>query len=383
MYLTPAPSPSPPTQPTESRNIEEAGRYLQLIPGLVSDDRGDSGKVEEIKTTPLFTQNLRTSLDTIPGLAAGCADRHLHQYGLLGIRDATYNARYSDACETLPAEQNLVFANMNAPWSTFICGSQGAGKSHTLSVLLENSLLASSAAGRNPNPLAGIVFHYDNFTGYESTQLCEAAWLCSAGIPVRVLVSPSNLHAMRKLYRKLPGLTKEAPRPEVVPLYFQQHHLNVSRIMTLMAVSENGTVPLYIEVLFKILRDMSMQFRGANGLDYLDFKERLAHQGFTKEQKGPLKMRLALLESFLAHNEQSAQSAARLSTMFSSAQGTLTIVDLSCPFVNENDACALFSICLSIFMEGRGSGGRVIALDEAHKVSTASLRSAPGWLVAQ
>jgi len=27
-------------------------------------------------------------------------------------------------------------------------------------------------------------------------------------------------------------------------------------------------------------------------------------------------------------------------------QGSLTIVDLSCPFVTENDACVLFSICL-------------------------------------
>lgn len=49
--------------------------------------------------------------------------------------------------------------------------------------------------------------------------------------------------------------------------------------------------------------------------------------------------------------------------------GTLTIVDLSCPFVDENAACALFTICLELFLEDRNSAGRVVALDEAHKVS--------------
>lgn len=48
--------------------------------------------------------------------------------------------------------------------------------------------------------------------------------------------------------------------------------------------------------------------------------------------------------------------------------GTLTIVDLSCPFVDESAACALFDICLALFLEERGNVGRIIALDEAHKV---------------
>ena len=38
---------------------------------------------------------------------------------------------------------------------------------------------------------------------------------------------------------------------------------------------------------------------------------------------------------------------------FQADQGTLTIVDLSCPFVNENDACSLFTMCLSLFMENQ------------------------------
>ena len=48
--------------------------------------------------------------------------------------------------------------------------------------------------------------------------------------------------------------------------------------------------------------------------------------------------------------------------------GTMTIVDLSCPCVTAESACALFNICLGIFMGHEEDIGRVIALDEAHKV---------------
>ena len=54
-------------------------------------------------------------------------------------------------------------------------------------------------------------------------------------------------------------------------------------------------------------------------------------------------------------------------TIWSFESGTLTIVDLSCPFVDENAACALFNIAMALFLEERGTAGRIIALDEAHK----------------
>jgi hypothetical protein len=49
--------------------------------------------------------------------------------------------------------------------------------------------------------------------------------------------------------------------------------------------------------------------------------------------------------------------------------GSLTIVDLSCPCIEASSACALFDMCLSIYLEQKTTIGRVIALDEAHKVS--------------
>jgi hypothetical protein len=47
---------------------------------------------------------------------------------------------------------------------------------------------------------AALVFHYDNFTSDSSAQLCEAAYQCSSGIPVRVFVFASNYKTTRRLY---------------------------------------------------------------------------------------------------------------------------------------------------------------------------------------
>ncbi|KIV80639.1 hypothetical protein PV11_08127 [Exophiala sideris] len=368
----------------EERESNRDQDYLRLVHGGKDDlqqisDTGTgsasnaSTTLEEVKTTPLFSGQVLSGLrrGDIANLAGQGEAAVFPQYGLLAARTETYPRSDASSMHLSPTSENLVFSNMNAPWSAFMCGSQGAGKSHSLTCLLENCLLSDSPAAHNPKPLAGLVFHYDRFSGDASTQLCEAAYLCTAGIPVRILVSPSNFRAMHKLYSNLPGLPDNAMKPKVIPLRIQQQQLDVTRIMTMMAMNDKGQSPLYMEVLYQILRDLAIQNNGS-GVDYLSFKTRLEGQGFQGGQNGPLRLRLQLLESFLAHPDQSVEAQDLLDGIFTSTQGTLTIVDLSCPFVNENDACALFTICLSLFMEKRGDCGRVIALDEAHKFLTKS-----------
>ena len=141
-----------------------------------------------------------------------------------------------------------VFLNVSSPWSAFLCGSQGSGKSHAVASMLENCLIPSGL-GELPHPLAAMVFHWDRFTSYGSNQICEAAYLCSAGIPVKVLVSPTNYWKMKQAYENLSGLPRTATKPKVIPLQFQEKHLDVSRMMNMMAVTDkDGPVPLYIEV---------------------------------------------------------------------------------------------------------------------------------------
>jgi len=90
-----------------------------------------------------------------------------------------------------------IYQNITAPSSVFICGSQGSGKSHTLSCMLENCLLPSEANSL-PRPLTGIVFHYDYFTSDAGGSPCEAAYLSShPAVKVRVLCPPTNIVQIR------------------------------------------------------------------------------------------------------------------------------------------------------------------------------------------
>jgi hypothetical protein len=344
----------------------ERQAHLKLIKGAKADGYGSSveeGLLHAIKSTPIFSRRVRLVLEHGEILGQDMpADRFFPQYGFLGLREATFGPD-SGQDRSHPSEvreQDLIYANINSPWSAFICGSQGSGKSHTLSCLLENALLKSDACVL-PNPLAGIMFHYDNFTSCETTQICEAAYLCSLGIPVRVLVSPVNLPNMRRLYANLPGLPANAPKPRVEPLHFREQQLNIGNMLTLMAVDDGARTPLYMDVIKSILKEMALKRGGAPGVDYREFKKKIGEQNFTRDQISPLNMRLQLLEDFL-------KESADMEGIWSFHEGTLTIVDLSCPFISQNDACALFTICLGLFMEGRSKAGRIVALDEAHKV---------------
>lgn len=170
-----------------SQLAQEAARHL----ALVMSNNHTAGPTrtrldEELRTAPLFTSLAQRAIEAEAGQQTNETSeqnkpRFHQQHGLLGLRLLSTNTANNRA-----DINQLVYANVSAPWSAFICGSQGSGKSHTLACLLENALIAPSPAGSLSSPLAGLVLHYDKFTAFSSTQLCEAAYLCSSGIPVRV-----------------------------------------------------------------------------------------------------------------------------------------------------------------------------------------------------
>ena len=261
-----------------------------------------------------------------------------------------------------------MMGNVNMPWSAFICGSQGAGKSHTLCCLLENALVPNHEAGVLPSPLAGLVMHYDSYSSQSTTQLCEAAYLCSSGIPVNILVSPSNIWAMKRLYNNLPGLPPGSPRPKVLPLYLEENQLDVARILKLMAVDPTSEkTPLYMEIVMSIVRQMAME---GEQFTYTGFRERLAKAKWLSGQKAPLDLRLQLLDTFMepSHLTTSTRPAKSKENIWAFEPGSLTIVDLSDPFISSDEACTIFAISLSLFLEQRNKCGRIVAMDEAHKV---------------
>lgn len=143
--------------------------HLSLLKNCSDED------ANEIFTSPIFTPAAKKGVD-----AVFSTKRTFQQYGLLG-GDVEGNAK-----------DPRLFYNVSAPSSAFICGSQGSGKSHTLSCLLENCLVPS-VANILPNPLTGLVFHYDTFVSEASGNICEAAYLASSkDVRVRVLCAPTN-----------------------------------------------------------------------------------------------------------------------------------------------------------------------------------------------
>ncbi|RAL66257.1 hypothetical protein DID88_005928 [Monilinia fructigena] len=112
-----------------------------------------------------------------------------------------------------------------------------------------------------------------------------------------------------------------------------------------MAFDPNSdNVPLYMGAVMSIIREIAMS--GVK-FTYTLFRQRLANRR--------------------PRTRRSSKPAAAEENIWSFQPGSLTIIDLSDPFLSTGDACCLFSICLSIFLENRGECGQVVVLDEAHK----------------
>ncbi|KZV91508.1 hypothetical protein EXIGLDRAFT_648219 [Exidia glandulosa HHB12029] len=305
--------------------LAAAPRRRMVAPG--------SGRRHERVTAPLVTYSaLARALDDFP------------QRGLLGEDEA----------------EERVYFNANTPSSGVICGVQGAGKSHTVSCILENALLQDERIGNLPQPLAALVFHFDEQDG---DRACEAAYLSMPsqhfddGAHVRrvtVLASPSNLNGRRRAYRSLPNVN-------VQPLYLAESDLTASRMLALMGWSEANieAMPLYMHTVMQILRDM-----GNDGFNYSEFKRQLELQQFDMKQKLMLGHRLRLLDGFLAPGRSS------LSQYFGC--GAMVLVDLTDPFMDGLMASVLFDIVLGSFMGWKSATGKIVVLDEAHKYLTNS-----------
>jgi hypothetical protein len=167
---------------------------------------GTQQEVYEATTTPIFTMPVLKHFESD-------SQPLFPQYGLLaGLSDVLCGKIANQ--ETVSTSLNKdprIFLNIAAPSSAFICGSQGSGKSYTLSCLLESCLM-SSDAGKLPRPLTGLVFHYDAFICDYGGSPCEAAYLSSnPKIEVRVLCSPTNLQTIQASFNPIQSSRSEIP----------------------------------------------------------------------------------------------------------------------------------------------------------------------------
>jgi hypothetical protein len=190
--------------------------------------------VEELRMAPLVWWKVKEHFEPQQQVARG--------YAVLG------HVPENDVSIPEGATRTPVLLNTDSPWSAFLCGSQGSGKSHALSCMLENCLLTDETIlpqlGLNPHPLAGLVFHYDRCQG---SGVCEAAYLCTS-VPTTVLVSPSNYGRLKMAYEAM--AQKLGATITVKQLYILPKYLDTERMKTLMAVGKEDEVPLYMQVSF-------------------------------------------------------------------------------------------------------------------------------------
>lgn len=85
---------------------------------------------------------------------------------------------------------------------------------------------------------------------------------------------------------------------------------------------------------------------------------------FNPAQLSGLEQRLALLNSFMA-GKKDKKNKLKGSRFVS---GVLTIVDLSDPFIDPASACGLFEVLTRLFVRADVGTGKVLVVDEAHKV---------------
>lgn len=320
---------------------------------------------EETRTAPLFSQEVAEI--TKRQIAVKDYSYPFTQYGLLAGRTRSGGP---DVEGTRQKEETdpRIFLNVSAPWSAFICGSQGSGKSHSLACMLENCLVSHKVLGSLPHPLTAVVFHYDPLASVAG-QVCEAVYLCSPNVEVRVLVSPTSYHRMARLYGNLEGLP---PGCKVViePLILKEEYLDVERVKTFMVTDGGEGLPLYMHSVFRVLREMALEPGAKPGIDFLDFRTRVEGLDLTLSQKIPLGLRMDLLQEFIEDQKVRGRKQTKKGNNWEPVPGRLTIIDLSCHFLDVSTACTLFDIYLGVFLEQKLSIGRLVALDEAHKVWT-------------
>ncbi|TFK76039.1 hypothetical protein BDN72DRAFT_831482 [Pluteus cervinus] len=282
-------------------------------------------------------------------------DQDSTQYGVLGSIIATVSMEHT----YIPQDPRL-YVNTNAPFSAVVCGVQGSGKSHTVSVLLENMFVTDCPPiGSLKQPLAGLVLHFGE--GGPGTSPCEAAWLARAVKPgitpprVSVYVSKSSLNTMRAVYAPL------GENVTVEPLYFDESELDAQAFLTMMALDQAEELPLYAQIILSILRDLGENY------SFKAFTNQLQQykEGFNPKQKSALAQRLSLITSFL-NPAPSGEQTRRF------ASGQLTIIDLSDPFIDAASACGIFEIMARVFQRERIDTGKVTVVDEAHKYISAN-----------
>ena len=99
-------------------------------------------------------------------------DKRVASVVAAGDRSACKESALFGSVMLSPGISQPVYLNVHSPFCLTVCGVQGAGKSHTLAVVLESCLIPFMFGGlvELDQPMAALMFHYDQ----SETNVCEA-----------------------------------------------------------------------------------------------------------------------------------------------------------------------------------------------------------------
>lgn len=266
-----------------------------------------------------------------------------------------------------------IYINTHEPFSIFLVGIQGSGKSHSLACILESCLLAPDEHKliKLNQPLSTLVFHYDTNIG----SICEVTGLTSPSSidnlkkfninhqkyhverdNMIVLVSPSYYHQRKVFY---------GDHCKVAPLLLKWQSLTADHIKNLMGIGD-GENQLYISTLLDMLR----KYQRSKCLPtFSSFVAEIKEKCGLISQRGPLIQRLALLESIIAESDINKDLIVESYNLSIVTPGLLVIVDLTDPLLSKDEANSIFQVLTEQYraIPSNISGGKLLALDEAHK----------------
>jgi hypothetical protein len=107
-----------------------------------------------------------------------------------------------------------------------------------------------SLVGNSSKPLSGLVLHFGE--AGTSSLPCEAAWVSRPNEKqydckppkVKVYVSPASLETMKHAYCTI------GDHVSVVPLRFTESELDAQAFISMMAVGNTDSAPLYMQIVF-------------------------------------------------------------------------------------------------------------------------------------
>ena len=271
--------------------------------------------------------------------------------------------------------QEAVYLNTHEPFCFATVGVQGAGKSHTLSCVLESCLVPFESGNivNLKKPMTSLVLHYDD----NLSSICESAGLLNPNRDFERKMQAAGLSASSSCVSKEKAVILVSPtfyrqrktfygnNCTVKPLLFKWRSLTADHIKRIMRINE-GDNQLYVASFMTLLRGYQ---REAVVPEFSQFLNQVQRVCDIKSQQGPLVQRIKLLESMVAESQMNLslkEESLDLSTCIASGR-TLVITDLTDPLLSKEEANGLFQVLTEQFRALPAQGGKLLCLDEAHK----------------